>query len=215
EMNTRLQVEHPVTEMITGQDLVEWQLRVAAGEALPLAQDQLAIHGHALEAHIYAENPDKQFLPSTGTLRFLRTPPAVQFMRGEDAHGPAGVRIDAGVREGDTISPFYDPMIAKLIVWGRDRNEALARMSQALASYHVVGLSTNIAFLQRLVKSEAFRTAELDTGLIERNQTVLFPSHKSVGIEAIALAGAALLERETRERRIDDADRHSPWTHAG
>ncbi|MBF6992688.1 acetyl/propionyl/methylcrotonyl-CoA carboxylase subunit alpha, partial [Cupriavidus sp. IK-TO18] len=144
EMNTRLQVEHPVTEMITGQDLVEWQLRVAAGEPLPLTQQQLRIDGHALEARIYAENPDKQFLPSTGTLRFLRTPPAVQFMRGEDAHGPAGIRIDAGVREGDTISPYYDPMIAKLIVWGKDRDEALARMRQALAAYHVVGLSTNV-----------------------------------------------------------------------
>ncbi|SOY49878.1 acetyl/propionyl/methylcrotonyl-CoA carboxylase subunit alpha [Cupriavidus taiwanensis] len=215
EMNTRLQVEHPVTEMITGQDLVEWQLRVAAGEPLPLAQEQLRIDGHALEARIYAENPDKQFLPSTGTLRFLRTPPAVQFMRGEDAHGPAGVRIDAGVREGDTISPFYDPMIAKLIVWGKDRDEALARMRQALAAYHVVGLSTNVAFLQRLVKSEAFRTADLDTGLIERNEAVLFPPPAPVGMEPIALAVAALLEREARELRIDAADPHSPWTHAG
>ncbi|NUO86157.1 MAG: acetyl/propionyl/methylcrotonyl-CoA carboxylase subunit alpha [Cupriavidus sp.] len=215
EMNTRLQVEHPVTEMITGQDLVEWQLRVAAGEALPLTQEQLRIDGHALEARIYAENPDKQFLPSTGTLRFLRTPPAVQFMRGEDAHGPAGVRIDAGVREGDTISPFYDPMIAKLIVWGKDRDEALARMRQALAAYHVVGLSTNVAFLQRLVNSEAFRTADLDTGLIARNEAVLFPPPAPVGMEVIALAVAALLARENRQRRIDAADQHSPWTRAG
>ncbi|RDK09841.1 acetyl/propionyl/methylcrotonyl-CoA carboxylase subunit alpha [Cupriavidus lacunae] len=215
EMNTRLQVEHPVTEMITGQDLVEWQLRVAAGEALPLTQEQLRIDGHALEARIYAENPDKQFLPSTGTLRFLRTPPAVQFMRGEDAHGPAGIRIDAGVREGDTISPFYDPMIAKLIVWGKDRDEALARMRQALAAYHVVGLSTNVAFLQRLVSSQAFRTADLDTGLIERNEKVLFPPPAPVGMEIIALAVAALMDRETRERRIDAADQHSPWTHGG
>ncbi|QUN26791.1 acetyl/propionyl/methylcrotonyl-CoA carboxylase subunit alpha [Cupriavidus sp. KK10] len=215
EMNTRLQVEHPVTEMITGQDLVEWQLRVAAGEPLPLTQEQLRIDGHALEARIYAENPDKQFLPSTGTLRYLRTPPAVQFMRGGDVHGPAGIRIDAGVREGDTISPFYDPMIAKLIVWGKDRDEALARMRQALASYHVVGLSTNVAFLQRLVSSQAFRTADLDTGLIERNEATLFPPAAPVGLEVIALAVAALLDRETRERRIDAADQHSPWTHGG
>ncbi|WP_290367574.1 acetyl-CoA carboxylase biotin carboxyl carrier protein subunit, partial [Cupriavidus taiwanensis] len=134
---------------------------------------------------------------------------------GEDAHGPAGVRIDAGVREGDTISPFYDPMIAKLIVWGKDRDEALARMRQALAAYHVVGLSTNVAFLQRLVKSEAFRTADLDTGLIARNEAVLFPPPAPVGMELIALAVAALLARENQQRRIDAADQHSPWTHAG
>lgn len=215
EMNTRLQVEHPVTEMITGQDLVEWQLRVAAGEPLPLTQQQLRIDGHALEARIYAENPDKQFLPSTGTLRYLRTPPAVQFMRGGDAHGPAGVRIDAGVREGDAISPYYDPMIAKLIVWGKDRDEALARMRQALANYHVVGLSTNVAFLQRLVASEAFATADLDTGLIARNEATLFPGAAPIGMEAIALAVAALLDGEARERRVDAADPQSPWTHAG
>ncbi|WP_422647668.1 Methylcrotonoyl-CoA carboxylase subunit alpha [Cupriavidus sp. H18C1] len=215
EMNTRLQVEHPVTEMITGQDLVEWQLRVAAGEPLPLSQDQLRIDGHALEARVYAENPDKQFLPSTGTLRYLRTPPAVQFMRGEDVHGPAGVRIDSGVREGDAISPYYDPMIAKLIVWGKDRDEALARMRQALAAYHVVGLSTNIAFLQRLVASEPFATADLDTGLIARHEATLFAPPAPVGMELIALAVAALLDAEARERRIDAADPHSPWTHAG
>jgi len=215
EMNTRLQVEHPVTEMITGQDLVEWQLRVAAGEPLPLMQEQLRIDGHALEARIYAENPDKQFLPSTGTLRYLRTPAAVQFMRGGDAHGPSGVRIDAGVREGDTISPYYDPMIAKLIIWGRDREEALSRMRQALAGYQVVGLSTNVAFLQRLVACQAFAQADLDTGLIERNREALFPPPAPVGMEGIALAVAALRAREAAERRVDEADANSPWARAG
>ncbi|RPH58276.1 MAG: ATP-grasp domain-containing protein, partial [Burkholderiales bacterium] len=134
EMNTRLQVEHPVTEMITGFDLVEWQLRVAAGQPLPATQEALRIRGHAIEARVYAENPDKGFLPSIGTLRHLRTPPAAAFSHTVDgtAHDePAAVRIDSGVREGDSITPHYDPMIAKLIVWGRDRDHALARMSQA------------------------------------------------------------------------------------
>ena len=136
EMNTRLQVEHPVTEMITGTDLVEWQLRVAAGQPLPKKQHELAIHGHAIEARIYAENPEKGFLPSIGTLRHMDTPNAVNFELGGVAGvEPAGVRIDSGVREGDAISPFYDPMIAKLIVWGVDRTQALARLSQALSEF--------------------------------------------------------------------------------
>src|SRR6478672_47660 len=181
EMNTRLQVEHPVTEMITGQDLVEWQLRVACGEPLPLRQADLAIHGHALEARIYAENPDNNFLPSIGTLRHLRMPEAVSFSLGENPAHPAPVRIDSGVRAGDAISPFYDPMIAKLIVWGRDREEALALMATALTHYQVVGLTTNIAFLKRLVESPSFAGADLDTGLIERNQDVLFPPPQQAG----------------------------------
>jgi 3-methylcrotonyl-CoA carboxylase alpha subunit len=161
EMNTRLQVEHPVTEMITGTDLVEWQLRVAAGQPLPLRQDALKIHGHAIEARIYAENPEKGFLPSIGTLRHMDTPDAVSFtLGGTDV--PASVRIDSGVREGDAISPFYDPMIAKLIVWGADRAQALARMSQALAEFQITGLATNIAFLKRLVEGSAFASADLD-----------------------------------------------------
>ncbi|MDB5842099.1 MAG: acetyl/propionyl/methylcrotonyl-CoA carboxylase subunit alpha [Herminiimonas sp.] len=194
EMNTRLQVEHPVTEMITGTDLVEWQLRVAYGERLPKAQQDLAISGHAIEARIYAENPEKGFLPSTGTLRHLRTPDAGMF---SIATASDGVRIDSGVREGDAISPFYDPMIAKLIVWGRDRAEALSRMSQALSRYQIVGLANNIAFLKRLVESEAFAGADLDTGLIERNHTALFPVLAPASMQTLALATAALLDEES------------------
>jgi len=201
EMNTRLQVEHPVTEMITGTDLVEWQLRVAAGQPLPLRQDELNIHGHAIEARIYAENPEKGFLPSIGTLRHMDTPSAVSFelggMAGLTAGGaPASVRIDSGVREGDAISPFYDPMIAKLIVWGADRAQALARMSQALAEFQIVGLATNIAFLKRLVEGHAFASADLDTGLIERNGDTLFPAAAATPVGALALAAMALVGGE-------------------
>lgn len=195
EMNTRLQVEHPVTEMITGTDLVEWQLRVAAGEVLPLQQEQLQIHGHAIEARVYAENPEKGFLPSIGTLRHARTPAAVNFELGGSAE-PAGFRIDSGVREGDTISPFYDPMIAKMIVWGKDRTEALARMAQALSQYQIVGLSSNIAFLSRLIHSDAFANADLDTGLIARNEVQLFPAVQPAAADVIALAVVSLLLSE-------------------
>jgi len=197
EMNTRLQVEHPVTEMITGTDLVEWQLRVAAGQPLPLRQDQLTIHGHAIEARIYAENPEKGFLPSIGTLRHMDTPDAVSFeLGGAPGSAPAAVRIDSGVREGDAISPFYDPMIAKLIVWGADRTQALARMSQALAEFQIVGLATNIAFLKRLVEGSAFASADLDTGLIERNSATLFPPAEPAPPGALALAAMALVGGE-------------------
>ncbi|WP_374046063.1 acetyl-CoA carboxylase biotin carboxylase subunit [Massilia sp. R2A-15] len=197
EMNTRLQVEHPVTEMITGTDLVEWQLRVAFGEPLPKKQEELAIHGHSIEARIYAENPEKGFLPSIGTLRHMDTPGAVSFELGAGSNGdPAPVRIDSGVREGDAISPFYDPMIAKLIVWGADRTQALARMSQALAEFRIVGLATNIAFLKRLVEGGAFSQADLDTGLIERNSDTLFPAPRAVPAGALAFAVVALIEAE-------------------
>jgi 3-methylcrotonyl-CoA carboxylase alpha subunit len=177
EMNTRLQVEHPVTEAITGLDLVEWQLRVAAGEPLPMTQDQLAIDGHAIEARICAENPDAGFLPASGTLRTLRWPAHVAFCRNADAvaqHEPAAVRIDAGVREGDAITPHYDSMIAKLICWGRTREQALARLDAALADTHIVGPHTNAAFLRCVVNSRAFALADLDTALIERERAVLF-----------------------------------------
>jgi 3-methylcrotonyl-CoA carboxylase alpha subunit len=167
EMNTRLQVEHPVTEAITGQDLVEWQLRVAAGQPLPLKQHELSMRGHAIEARICAENPDAGFLPATGTLDVARWPAHVGFERGD-------VRIDAGVREGDAISPYYDSMIAKLIVWGEDRAQALARLDAALRDTHIVGLHTNVAFLRRCAATDSFSNADLDTGLIEREKAVLF-----------------------------------------
>jgi 3-methylcrotonyl-CoA carboxylase alpha subunit len=199
--------------MITGTDLVEWQLRVAAGEPLPKRQDELEIHGHALEARVYAENPEKGFLPSIGTLHHLRTPAAVTFELGTGAVAadPAGVRIDSGVRVGDSISPFYDPMIAKLIVWGRDRKEALARMSQALAEYQVVGLATNVAFLKRLVESEPFSQADLDTGLIERHRDSLFPPAQPASLPALALAAALLLEEERHDSVSDPWAGTSGW----
>lgn len=187
EMNTRLQVEHPVTEMITGTDLVEWQLRVASGERLPLLQDDLQISGHAIEARIYAENPEKGFLPSIGALRHLQMPDAVNFANGDR-------RIDSGVREGDVITPHYDPMIAKLIVRGDDRAQALARMSQALAEFEVVGPATNVAFLGRLVASVPFAGADLDTGLIERHHASLFPPAVQPPLPVLALAVAALAQ---------------------
>jgi 3-methylcrotonyl-CoA carboxylase alpha subunit len=195
EMNTRLQVEHPVTEMVTGLDLVEWQLRVACGEPLPLTQAQLTLDGHAIEARIYAEHPARGFLPSTGTLKHLRMPEGVEFTIGAGSTR-AAVRIDSGVREGDTITPFYDPMIAKLIVHGATRAEALARMGRALRACEVVGPHTNVEFLERIVTSEPFASGDLDTGLIERHHDALFAPVKKPQREALALACAALLTRE-------------------
>jgi 3-methylcrotonyl-CoA carboxylase alpha subunit len=206
EMNTRLQVEHPVTEMVTGLDLVEWQLRVAGGERLPLAQDDLEVRGHALEARIYAENPARGFLPSTGTLKHLRMPEGVEFTIGDATHR-SPVRIDSGVREGDTITPFYDPMIAKLIVHGATRADALARMQRALEACEIVGPQTNVEFLQRVVTSEPFASADLDTGLIERHHDALFAPRAKPLREALALACAALLDRE----RVVSSSCASPW----
>ena len=183
EMNTRLQVEHPVTEAITGLDLVEWQLRVASGEPLPLQQDEIRMHGHAIEARICAENPDNNFLPATGTLAVYRKPQAVSFERGD-------VRFDDGVREGDTISPFYDSMVAKLIVHGDTREQALARLDSALAQTHIVGLNTNVQFLRHVVRSDSFATARLDTALIQREEAVLF-KQDPVGVQAAAAAVVA------------------------
>jgi 3-methylcrotonyl-CoA carboxylase alpha subunit len=177
EMNTRLQVEHPVTEAISGHDLVEWQLRVASGEPLPATQADLKIHGHAIEARICAENPEANFLPATGTLSVLKWPDHVSFRRNEDGegfHDPAPVRVDTGVNEGDAITPYYDSMIAKLIVWGEDREQALARLDAALAGTHIAGVVNNVAFLRRVAKTASFSGAALDTALIERERAVLF-----------------------------------------
>jgi 3-methylcrotonyl-CoA carboxylase alpha subunit len=209
EMNTRLQVEHPVTEMITGQDLVKWQLAVAAGEPLPLKQEQLAIHGHAIEARIYAENPAKGFLPSTGTLRRLRAPQAGEF-RVAAGH----LRVDSGVREGDTISPHYDPMIAKLIAWGETRAVALARLRAALAEYEIVGVASNVEFLGRIAASRAFAGADLDTGLIERSRAELFPADGGAADEDLAAAALAELFAEqdhATAQACASGDPHSPW----
>ncbi|MDP3888240.1 acetyl/propionyl/methylcrotonyl-CoA carboxylase subunit alpha [Hydrogenophaga sp.] len=193
EMNTRLQVEHPVTEAITGQDLVEWQLRVANGEALPLAQAQLKITGHAIEARICAENPDNNFLPATGTLDVYRKPACSSF-----AISP--VRFDDGVRQGDSISPFYDSMVAKLIVHGDTREQALARLDDALAQTHIIGLTTNVQFLRHVLQSPSFAQANLDTGLIPREAGVLF-NQERVGLALAAAADVAqtLLEERAAE----------------
>ncbi len=203
EMNTRLQVEHPVTEMITRQDLVEWQFRVAAGEPLPRRQHELAIVGHAIEARIYAEDPDRGFLPSIGRLAHLRIP-ATQ----------GSVRTDAGVRSGDEISPHYDPMIAKLVAHGDDRAAALRRLAEALASCEIVGVATNVAFLQRVIAHDAFASGAVDTGLIARNHDALFPPRPSTPddvVVAAALADVTALVADRAHAARQSGDPGSPW----
>jgi 3-methylcrotonyl-CoA carboxylase alpha subunit len=203
EMNTRLQVEHPVTEAITGQDLVAWQLRVAFGEPLPLQQSDLRIQGHAIEARICAETPDKNFLPATGTLQVYRKPAAVSFERGV-------VRVDDGVREGDAISPFYDSMVAKLIVHGDTRDQALARLDAALAEVQIVGLSTNVQFLRHVVRSPSFAQANLDTALIERERAVLF-DQDPIGLPMAVAALAACLTQTTSDQGHDPFAAQDGW----
>ena len=198
EMNTRLQVEHPVTEMITGFDLVEWQIRVASGEPLPATQEQIPLNGHAFEARIYAEDPDQDFLPQTGRLSFIETP-------AETAH----VRIDTGVTQGDEISIYYDPMISKLIVWDRDRSSALQRLRDALAGYHIGGVTTNVGFLYNLAGSAAFQNAELDTGFIEKHRRELFSADDRDTGFALAAAAAYLIL--SNRGTADPNDPHSPW----
>ena len=201
EMNTRLQVEHPVTEMITGQDLVEWQLLVASGSPLPLAQDQVRINGHAFEARIYAEDPDNDFLPVTGTLDFLQPPE-------ESTH----VRVDTGVRQGDEISVYYDPMIAKLIVWDESRERALQRLATALAEYRISGTVTNLDFLYNLTTSRPFVEAELDTGFIDKHSHLIFHDrHQDLERELPLAALALLLHKQQQQQRSSSIDPWSPW----
>ena len=204
EMNTRLQVEHPVTEAITGLDLVEWQLLVASGHKLPLAQDQLRINGHAIEARICAESPDNNFLPATGTLHVYAKPDATSFARG-------AVRIDDGVRQGDAISPFYDSMVAKIIVHGKTRQEALARLDTALAQVHIVGLNTNVQFLRHVLQSKSFANANLDTALIPREEAMLF-NQERIGLPmAVACAVAQTLINEKTLETCDPFSRRDGW----
>jgi len=212
EINTRLQVEHPVTELVTGLDLVELQLRVASGEALAesLRSGPVQARGHAIELRLYAEDPDQGFLPGSGTLETLRLPLA-------SAH----VRIDAGVVEGDTVSIFYDPMIAKLIVWDIDRNAALQRMREALAASEIVGPKSNIAFLERLVRHPAVIDGTIDTGYLDRHLDEFIgigaPAQAPQRAAAVLVAAVATLldeEQATRVQALAGADPHSPWARA-
>jgi 3-methylcrotonyl-CoA carboxylase alpha subunit len=203
EMNTRLQVEHPVTEMITGQDLVEWQLRVAAGENLPKTQAELVLNGHAFEARIYAEDPNNDFLPATGKLAFLQTPI-------ESEH----VRIDTGVRQGDDVSVFYDPMIAKLIVWDENRDKALQRLAKALSEYRIYGVTTNIEFLYNLATCQPFIEADIDTGFIEKNTDLIFHTNSQTLENELPMAALYLVLSQARNAQHLAAktnDPYSPW----
>lgn len=197
EMNTRLQVEHPVTEMITSLDLVEWQLRIACGEPLPLKQEALTLSGHAIEARIYAENPDNDFLPDAGKLTYYREPETNQH-----------IRVDSGVRENAEISMYYDPMIAKLIVWHNDRDRAIHLMQRALHQFRVAGINTNIAFLKKLIAHPSFQTAEIDTGFLDRNQlNIIKPGIDEQYFHLACAAASCYLLGNTK-----NADpQNSPW----
>ncbi|MBL4823213.1 MAG: acetyl/propionyl/methylcrotonyl-CoA carboxylase subunit alpha [Colwellia sp.] len=206
EMNTRLQVEHPVTEMISGQDLVEWQLRVAAGEQLPKTQEQLVITGHAFEARIYAEDANNDFLPATGKLSLLKTPI-------ESKH----VRIDTGVRQGDEVSVYYDPMISKLIVWDENREKALQRLAKALSEYRINGVTTNIDFLYNLATSAPFKSADIDTGFIENNYDLIFHNNEKTLVNELPITALFLIlskENKAKQQALTSNDPHSPWYNA-
>jgi len=206
EMNTRLQVEHPVTEYITGQDLVEWQLRVAANETLPLAQDELRINGHAFEARIYAEDANNDFLPATGKLTYLSTPVESE-----------NVRVDTGVRQGDEVSVYYDPMIAKLIVWDENRDKALQRMAKALTEYRINGVTTNIDFLYNLATSKPFVEADLDTGFIEKHEALIFHENEQALADELPMAAVYVVlanNIRSEEHAVHSNDPFSPWANS-
>jgi 3-methylcrotonyl-CoA carboxylase alpha subunit len=211
EMNTRLQVEHPVTEMITGEDLVEWQLRVAAGEALPLKQSEISSGGHSIEVRLCAENPANNFLPETGRIGVLRSPchsRPRQDHSGAGSVGEENIRLDTGVRQGDEVSVFYDPMIAKLVVWGSDRDEAARRMQESLAATEILGVKTNLAFLERVVAHPAYLAGDTDTAFIERHKADLLPALHDVPVEAlVAVAARAFMD----EYIARSAASSSPW----
>jgi 3-methylcrotonyl-CoA carboxylase alpha subunit len=202
EMNARLQVEHPVTEAVTGLDLVEWQIRIAAGEPLPLRQGEVAIKGHAIEARLYAEDPERGFLPQTGTLYGLKFPSA------------AVARVDTGVRQGDAVTPFYDALVAKIIVWGAGRAAAVEQLRRALAETAILGVSTNLGFLSRLAAHPAYAAAEVDTGFIERHRPALLLAPRPA--PDLPLAAAALVRLAARRSAgaamaAASEDRYSPW----
>ena len=202
EMNTRLQVEHPVTEMITGQDLVAWQIKVAQGEELPLAQHQLQINGHSMEVRIYAEDPDNQFLPTTGTLDYVQLPELID----------GRVRLDTGVVQGDEVSPYYDPMISKLIVWGEDRRQCLSTLKNALQQYQIAGVTTNLSFLRRLVNVDAFKEGIVSTAFIEEFNQQLSTQGEVKQHHLIAAVCQHMLTRKSiGQTRSAQNDNNSPW----
>jgi len=203
EMNTRLQVEHPVTEMITGYDLVKWQLMVAHGFPLPLKQENIQTNGASIEVRVYAEDPDNEFLPATGKITYLRTP-----------HENKHVRLDTGIRENDSVAVYYDPMIAKLIVWDMTRELAIRRLDQALQEYHIGGVRTNLGFLLRVITSEPFRNAEIETKFIDKHCEILFPAEKEQDSHAPYLAALYVLFRQSALLKIEkrkSCEPNSPW----
>ena len=202
EMNTRLQVEHPITEKITGVDLVEWQLRIAAGESLPLLQSQILMHGHAIEARIYAEDPEKDFLPVTGSIYFLQTPE-------ENNH----LRLETGITEGDVITPYYDPMLGKLIAWGETRADALRYLQRGLAEYQLVGLTTNQNFLQRIIKQDDFIHGTISTHFIadHLNNLLIKTDVSEFAIIALTMYILCMQKKNTQAVALETSDPYSPW----